>query len=60
MELPQGWYEHSANSLCRLAEGHPGEGWREGLCVHLTAGALEVVVLPGRHVRARDERSHSK
>ena len=40
------WY-----SLCGLCEGHAGEAVGEGLCVHLAAGALQVVVLPGRHVR---------
>ena len=42
-----GWY-----SLCGLCEGHAGEAVGEGLSVHLAAGALQVVVLPGRHVRA--------
>ena len=36
--------------LCCLSEGHAGEAVRETLRVHLTARALQVVVLPGRHV----------
>ena len=33
-----------------MVEGHPHEGGREDLRVHLTAGALEVVPLPVVHV----------
>ena len=45
--------------LCGHGEGHGGEGGGEGLCVHLTSRALEVVILPAAHVRAlQSDRSH--
>ena len=33
-----------------MVESHSHEGWRQDLCVHLTAGALEIVPLPDLHV----------
>ena len=38
--------------LCSRGEGHGGEGRRQSLSVHLAPSALQVIVLPGAHVRA--------
>ena len=39
------------DSLCCLAEGDASEGGGESLCVHLTTSTLQVIILPGCHVR---------
>ena len=43
-----------------MVEGHPHEGGREDLGVHLTAGALEVLLLPLLHVGAGGDGSHGE
>ena len=43
-----------------MVESHSHEGWRQDLCVHLTAGALEVVPLPVVHVTGGLPGPHSE
>ena len=42
--------------LCRQGESVAGEGGGQGLSVHLTPRALEVIILPHRHVRTLNAR----
>ena len=46
--------------LCSLGEGHPGEAVGESLSVHLTAGPLQVLLLPLLHVCAGGHGSHGE